>query len=114
MAARCRGCDEAVGALRIARRMSHWGPVIVTLAILPGRARASLRVAKLVNPGDSRSRIKLMASRSGIVGLGHSAVGQLRGFALPACSGLPRIGPSDPCGDWPRIQDVESPLDSRT
>jgi hypothetical protein len=41
----------------------------VTLAVLPGMARASLMVAKLANPGNSSGMIKLLAPQSGIVGL---------------------------------------------
>src|SRR5262245_54258152 len=43
---------------------------MVTLAVLPGKARASLVVAKLANPGNSSGAINLLVPQSGIVGLG--------------------------------------------
>jgi hypothetical protein len=42
---------------------------MVTLAVLPGIARASLVVAKLANPGNSSGVIKLLVSQLRIVGL---------------------------------------------
>jgi hypothetical protein len=42
---------------------------MVTLAVRPGIARASLVVAKLANPGDSSGVIKLLVPQLRIVGL---------------------------------------------
>src|SRR5262249_47686254 len=47
---------------------------MVTLAVLPGKARASLAVAKLANPGNSSGAINLLVPQSGIVGLGYNLI----------------------------------------
>ena len=47
---------------------------MVTLAVLPGMARASLVVAKLANPGFPSRVIKLLVSQLRIVGLDRTTI----------------------------------------
>ena len=72
MAARWRRCEGAVTASRSVTRMSRCRSVMVTLAALPGMARALLVSGNLVKPGNSRVTVNFMGSQLRLAGLGGS------------------------------------------
>ncbi len=79
MVVRCRRCDGAVTASRSVVRMSRCRSVMVTLAALPGMARALLLSGNLVRPGNSSVTVNFIGS-------------QLRFFGLAGT--VPALGPS--------------------
>src|SRR6266545_3611379 len=72
MEARCRNCDEAVGALETVRRMSCCRSVMVILAVLPGMVRDLLMNGDLAKPGNFSRTVNLLVAQLRLVGLGAS------------------------------------------
>src|SRR5512135_476867 len=70
MEARCRNCDEAVGALETVRRMSCCRSVMVILAVLPGMMRDLLMNGDLAKPGNFSRKGNLLVAQLRLVGLG--------------------------------------------
>src|ERR1700682_5893595 len=70
MEARCRNCDEAVGALETVRRMSCCRSVMMILAVLPGMVRDLLMNGDLAKPGNFSREVNLLVAQLRLVGLG--------------------------------------------
>src|ERR1700694_3688365 len=69
MEARCRNCDEAVGALETVRRMSCCRSVMMILAVLPGMVRDLLMHGDLAKPGNFSRTVNLLVAQLRLVGL---------------------------------------------